>query len=59
MSDGFSLQSAAAFSSAFRVPPDIVGEGAPAAEHATGNVGIYGWQVPRLSTASNCRRPRS
>lgn len=48
MSDEFRLRSAAAFSSAFRVPPEVVEETAPATEHAAGNVGIYGWKTPRM-----------
>ncbi len=48
MTDEFRLRSAAAFSSAFRVPPDIVEETTPATEHAAGNVGLYGWKTPRM-----------
>ncbi len=48
MSDEFRLRSAAAFSSAFRVSPEVVEETAPAAEHTAGNVGIYGWKTPRM-----------
>lgn len=48
MSVEFRLQSAAAFSSAFRVPPEVVEEAVPAAAQATGNVGIYGWKTPRM-----------
>lgn len=47
MGDGYTLQSAAAFSSAFRVPPDVVEEAAPANTRG-GHVGIYGWKTPRM-----------
>lgn len=47
MGDGYTLQSAAAFSSAFRVPPDVVEEAAPA-DTRGGHVGIYGWKTPRM-----------
>ena len=46
MSEEFRLRSAAAFSSAFRVPPEVVEETAAANEQSPDNVGIYGWKTP-------------
>lgn len=48
MAHAIRLQSAAAFSSAFRVPPEIVGETLPPLPGADGQLGLYGWKTPRL-----------
>jgi len=48
MAQTIRLQSAAAFSSAFRVPPEVVEETVPPLPGVDGQLGLYGWKTPRL-----------
>lgn len=51
MSVEFRLQSAAAFSSAFRVPPEVVEEAVPAATQATGMSAHQAINLRRIEVA--------